>query len=163
MTPKFLSLSLLLSLTLAACNAGGQAPARNRDAAAATATSTHATPLSASTCPAQDFDKFFAAFASDAEVQKAHLSLPLESETVDANAEPEPRPVIKRLALAELTFPLLPSPQQQRQDKLELTKTVTDATHVEIKLVKPDTDYQMVYLFQNDGCWTLYRMRDDSL
>lgn len=163
MKHTLLSALLALCMALSACNAGEQAPGENRAAAPAAAASPPVSSPATPACPSQDFDKFFVAFAGDAQVQKAHVAMPLESETIDSNAEPEPKPVIKQLALSELKFPLLPDPQQQAQDKLELTKTVSDATHVEIKLAKPDTDYQMVYLFRNDGCWTLYRTRDDSL
>lgn len=163
MKSKLLPASLLLCLTLSACNAGGQSPDTATAATPAKPSTTHAPIAATPACPSQDFDQFLTAFASDVEVQKAHVAIPLESETVDANAEPEPRPVVKRLALADLKFPLLPSPQQQARERLELAKTITDAKHIEIKLAKPDTDYQMVYLFQNDGCWKLSRMRDDSL
>lgn len=99
----------------------------------------------------------------DLQVQKTQVTLPLQSEAIDLNAEPEPKPVTKMLTQAELKFPLMPSLQQQAQDGLQLSKTFTDATHVEVKLSKPDTDDQRVFFFQNDGCWKLYRTRDDSL
>lgn len=100
---------------------------------------------------------------TDLQVQKAQVSLPLQRESVDPNAEPEPRPISKMLTQAELKFPLMPSPQQQAKDGLQLSKIATDPTHMEVKLVKPDTDYQLTFFFQNDGCWKLYRIRNDSL
>ena len=114
-------------------------------------------------CPAQDFGKFLTAFANHIEVQKAFVTLPLESESVDATAEPEPKPVTKRLGLSELHFPLMPSLQRQAMDGVTLSRKLTNPKEAEVKLVKEDTDYQMVFYFKNDGCWKLYRMRDDSL
>ncbi|SFR90168.1 hypothetical protein SAMN05216570_0463 [Dyella sp. OK004] len=153
----------VLAFALTACNAGEQA-SRDRTPLATTGSAADTkTPGAAQSCLAQDFDQFLTAFMGDVEVQKTHVALPLKSETVDPNAEPEPKPVTKMLPLADLKFPLMLSPQQQAQDGLQLSKTVTDPTHIEVKLVKPDTDYQLTFLFQNDGCWKLYQTRDDSL
>lgn len=151
-----------LALALTACNAGSQASA-DRPAQASTNPQPITQGAATTICQAQDFDQFLTTFMDSVEVQKSHIALPLQVETVDPNAEPEPKPVTKMLAQADLTFPLIPSSQQQARDGLQLSKTVIDPTHMEIKLVKPDTDYQMVFLFQNDGCWKLYQTRDDSL
>lgn len=149
---------LLLGWALVACDASSQDASDH----AGTLVS-RSSPRATAACPYKNFDQFLAAFANSIEVQKTHVVLPLESQTVDALAEPEPRPVIKMLGFADLTFPLMPTPEQRTLHGLKQTQTITDATHVEVKLVKPDTDYQLVYLFWNDGCWKLYRMRDDSL
>ena len=100
---------------------------------------------------------------NEPQMQKTQIVLPLQSEAVDPNAEPEPRPVTKMLAEADLQFPLMPSSQQQAKDGLQLSTVATDSVHMEVKLVKPDTDYQLMFFFQNDGCWKLYRIRNDSL
>lgn len=114
-------------------------------------------------CPAQPFDAFLTAFANDIEIQKAFVTRPLQSETVDALAEPEPRPVTKMLGFAELHFPLMPNLKKQALDGLQLEKTISGNGEMEVRLFKPDTDYQVLFLFRKDGCWKLYRMRDDSL
>ncbi|MFC5740019.1 hypothetical protein [Dyella tabacisoli] len=121
------------------------------------------TTSAALSCPAQEFDKFLVAFANDVEIQKAFVTQPLQSESVDASAEPEPKPVTKMLSTAELHFPLMPSSQQQASDGVKLSQTSLDSKDMEVKLVKEDTDYQMLFFFKNDGCWKLYRIRDDSL
>jgi len=100
---------------------------------------------------------------NDVEVQKAFVTDPLQSDSVDANAEPEPKPVSKMLGRAEITFPVMPSEQQQAKDGLKLTKNDISATEVSVKLAKEDTDYQMSFFFRKDGCWHLYRTKDDSL
>ena len=115
------------------------------------------------TCPAQTFDIFLMAFANDVAVQKAFVTQPLQSESVDALAEPEPRPITKMLGFDQLHFPLMPNLQRQALDGLQLVKTISGNGEMEVKLVKPDTDYQVLFFFRNDGCWKLYRMRDDSL
>lgn len=152
-----------LTFALIACSADNQSPPSHDAHSATSATATANAPSIASSCPTQDFDKFLSAFMSDLQVQKAQTALPLQSEAVDPNAEPEPKPVTKMLTEAELKFPLMPPPQQQAQDGLQLSKTITDSTHIEVKLAKPDTDYQLIFFFQNEGCWKLYRIRNDSL
>lgn len=164
---------LALCFLLSACGAGNSASA-GRDAIqqpAATGTTvlrngstspahlTSAPPV----CPAQAFDTFLAAFANDVEVQKNFVTQPLQNESVDALAEPEPKPITKILNFVELHFPLMPSLQQQTHDGLKLIQTPSSNGEMEVKLIKPDTDYQLLFFFRNDGCWKLYRMRDDSL
>ena len=48
-------------------------------------------------CPARDFPGFLAAFADDVAVQKAFVAVPLRSDTIDPEAEPEPKPVTTML------------------------------------------------------------------
>ena len=124
--------------------------------------SAHSAPA-APTCPTQAFDTFLTAFANDVAIQKAFVTQPLQSESIDALAEPEPRPVTRMLSFDELHFPLMPNLQRQALDGLQLVKTISGNGEMEVKLVKPDTDYQVLFFFRNDGCWKLYRMRDDSL
>ncbi|WP_064749436.1 hypothetical protein [Lysobacter antibioticus] len=113
-------------------------------------------------CPSQDFDAFLVAFMDDPAVQKAFTKRPLQSETLDANADPEPRPVTALLDGEKLKFPLMPSSARQKQDGLALSQSELNGDK-EVMLAKPDTDYQLSYFFRKGDCWTLYRMRDDSL
>ena len=123
------------------------------------------TPALAATaaCPAEDFDSFLHHFANEIAVQKAFVSVPLQSDSIDPEAEPEPAPVSRMLDKSELQFPLMPSEQQQLKQGLSLSKTVIDPQQVKVKLTKADTDYQVSFFFRRQGCWTLYRMQDDSL
>ena len=73
---------LLIALLATACHATPPSVVDTRHVASSASLS----------CPAQDFGKFLTAFANHIEVQKAFVSLPLESESVDATAEPEPKP-----------------------------------------------------------------------
>jgi hypothetical protein len=123
------------------------------------------TPASAATvaCPAQDFDSFLKHFANDIAVQKAFVSIPLQSDSIDPEAEPEPAPVSRQLDKAQIQFPLMPNEQQQRKQGLSLSKTASSADQVTLKLTKADTDYQLSLFFRHQDCWMLYRIKDDSL
>ena len=114
-------------------------------------------------CPSQNFETFFDAFSADAQLQKAFVNDPMEIESVDVNAEPEPKLVTRQLKKSELSFPLLPSPQQQIQEGLKRTVTRASNEEMVVKLSKDDTDYQLIFVFRHEGCWTLYRKQDDSL
>lgn len=116
----------------------------------------------ATACPSQDFDAFLAAFADDIQVQRAFTQRPLQSETVDANADPEPKPVTAMLDGDALKFPLMASRAKQQADGLVLSQTELNGDK-QVLLAKPDTDYQLSFFFRKGECWTLYRMRDDSL
>ncbi len=129
-------------------------------AGAAPAAGAAATPATA--CPSQDFDAFLAAFADDIQVQRAFTQRPLRSETVDANADPEPKPVTAMLDGDALKFPLMASRAKQQAEGLVLSQTELNGDK-QVMLAKPDTDYQLSFFFRKGECWTLYRMRDDSL
>lgn len=154
------TLALTALLALAGCDVASNSPpaaaAQDKPAVAA------APAAPATACPSQDFDAFLAAFADSAQVQRAFTQRPLRSERVDANADPEPRPVTAMLDGDALHFPLMPSRERQQADGLVLSQTELNGDR-QVMLAKPDTDYQLSFFFRKGECWTLYRMRDDSL
>lgn len=157
------SLALAMSL-LFGCDK--VSPPANEQASVQAASAAQATTPPAApslTCPADDFATFLPKFMNDVKLQKAFVTDPLQSDSVDANAEPEPKPVSKMIARAEISFPVMPDDQRQAKDGLKLTKNETSPTEVTVKLAKEDTDYQMSFFFRKDSCWHLYRMKDDSL
>ena len=158
------SLLLVAGLLLAGCDRPAAAPDAS---AAATSTPTPARvaavePAPAAACPAT-FDAFLPSFENDLAVQKIAVTDPLQSDSVDPNADPEPAPVSKMLARDAVTFPVMPDEATQKKDGLVATRTDVSATEVSIKLTKPDTDYQTTFFFRKDDCWHLYRVKDDSL
>ena len=119
---------------------------------------------SAVTCPSQDFNTFLQAFANDVRLQKAFVADPLQSDFVDATAEPEPRPVTRMLTASQLHFPLMPDAQQQVRDSLETRQITLNATQASVKLVAEGTDHQIRFFFKRTGgCWQLYHIANDSL
>lgn len=164
-TQLLLLSALLGSLALAGCEVASKGPptAPASQAAAPAATPPAAAPANAAiACPSQDFDAFLKAFADDVEVQKAHTQRPLRSDSVDANADPEPKQVTAMLDGDALRFPVMPNTQTQKNDGLVLSQTESNGDK-QVMLVKPDTDYQLSFFFRKGECWTLYRKRDDSL
>lgn len=162
--------SILTAALLAACGPSSPPPPQasspvtaSTAASATTAASPAVGSASATTCPAESFDQFLPLFENDVNVQKAYVTDPLQSDSVDPNADPEPKPVSKSLPKDQVTFPIMPSQADQAKDGLTAKRTDTSATDVAVKLVKPDTDYQMTFFFRKDDCWHLYRVKDDSL
>jgi hypothetical protein len=161
---------ILAGALLAACNPSSP-PSSQTSSPAAAATAAHtsttiaplAAPAVATACPAESFDQFLPLFQNDINVQKAYVTDPLQSDSVDPNADPEPKPVSKSLPKDQVTFPIMPSQADQTKDGLTAKRTDASATEVAVKLVKPDTDYQMTFFFRKDDCWHLYRVKDDSL
>jgi hypothetical protein len=147
-------LSAAIALALTACHDEPPSPARQTESSKAAASPT---------CPATEFDGFFTQFENDVAIQKAYTTVPLESSSIDPNAEPEPKAVIKRLSQSEITFPVIPSKDRQDKDGLKLKRTDVGPTEVTVQLSKPDTDYQMSFHFRSEGCWHLYRVEDESL
>lgn len=118
----------------------------------------------APTCPGKSFEAFLTAFGQSTQVQRAHVADPLLSGSIDADAEPEPRMVKRKLSATALTFPLMPLEARRRSQGLAISKTAKGGGAMEVLLAKPDTGYQLRYLFRPTGsCWTLTEMTDESL
>ena len=151
---------LVVATLLGACKATPQQNSVN----APSGVPIPASPMPAAlACPSPDFDGFLRAFIERAEVQKAFSAEPLESQTVDVTAEPEPALVAKMLTAAELQFPLIPSEQQQAKEGLTMRQSVLENGDTKVTLAKEDTDYQMSFYFRKNDCWQLFRIRNESL
>jgi hypothetical protein len=150
---------LVMTVLLGACKAAPQQNSVDVQPAVPTSTPTSAAPA----CPSPSFDGFLKAFIESAEVQRAFSTEPLESQNVDATAEPEPALVTKMLTAAEPQFPLIPSEQQQVKEGLTMRQSVLENGDTKVTLAKEDTDYQMSFYFKKEACWKLIRIRNDSL
>lgn len=143
-----------VSLALAACESHGVA------AASTDMGTKENSPTPAVACPSEEFPTFLDAFMSSIEVQKTFTASPLQIDTLDANAEPEPK-VISTMS-AEITFPVMPDRKKQSEEGLTLSVERPAAKPI-VKLERPDTDYQVLYHFRKEGCWMLYRKEDKSI
>ncbi|KAA0121616.1 hypothetical protein CIW48_22735 [Methylobacterium sp. P1-11] len=114
-------------------------------------------------CPSRDFPAFLAAFVNDVAVQKAFVAVPLRSDTVDADAEPEPKPVSRMLTVDQMRFPLMPSTRDQAKYRLKQEVMAVTRDDMRVRLYTPDTGNQVIYAFRRGTCWTLYQIKDDSL
>jgi hypothetical protein len=81
----------------------------------------------AAACPGQSFEAFLTAFGQSAQVQRAHVADPLLSGSIDADAEPEPRMVKRKVSAASLAFPVMPLEARRRHDGLAMSKTARAA------------------------------------
>ncbi len=161
-TKPLLSLTLLFALV--GCDVASRSPeaAAPAPSAQAPAAAAPAAASAATSCPSQDFDAFLAAFMDDVQVQKAHTERPLRSERVDATAMPEPKAVSEMLDGDAIEFPLIANRKTLQAEGLTLNQTEVNGEK-QVVVAKPDTDYQLTFFFHKKDCWSLYRMRDDSL
>lgn len=115
-------------------------------------------------CPATQFTQFAQAFADNEQVQRSFVNTPLVSHYMDVDAQPEPKVVSRKLALAEIKFPLLPAKAEREARKLKLKIDADAENEAWLIMEQPDTDYQMRYQFvRKNDCWTLMKMDDASL
>ncbi len=152
---------LAMTVLLGACQATPQQNAPDTRSAVAASTPAAASTMSA--CPSPDFESFLKAFMADVKIQKKFSADPLESQAIDATAEPEPALVTRMLTATELQFPLIPSEQQQAGEGLKIRQSELESGDIKVTLGKEDTDYQMSFYFKKNGCWELIRIRNDSL
>ena len=156
---------MIVLLAMAALLGGGcKAAPQQSSVNASSAVPTPPAPISATlACPSTSFDGFLKAFVERIDVQKEFSVEPLESQTVDATAEPEPALVTKMMTADELQFPLIPSEHQQTKDGLKMRQSVLENGDTKVTLAKEDTDYQMSFYFRKNECWQLFRIRNESL
>lgn len=118
----------------------------------------------APSCPGKSFGEFLTAFADNTAVQRAHVADPLVSGQIDPAAEPEPRMAFTKVAKAKLSFPVMPPRAMRYRDGLGMRNTPKAGGVVEVMLAKPDTGYQIKYLFRPVGtCWQLTSIADESM
>jgi hypothetical protein len=152
-------LALALGLFLAGCD-NSPPPSQGKAAASPPpAAASSVADQAAAACPSPDFSVFLRAFANDVRIQKAFVADPLQHDFIDANADPEPKPVTEMLAARDLQFPLI-----VEKDGLKAQAPVVNGDQASVKLLKEDTSYQITYHFQQTGgCWRLVRIQNDSI
>lgn len=115
-------------------------------------------------CPSMEFPAFFDAFIERNAIQNAFTRWPLTSTSIDADAQPEPTPVTRRIARHQARFPLLSTVQGATQDGLEVSVRELGDRRAMVTYAKPDTDYQVIYRFElASDCWYLIGIQDDSM
>ena len=114
-------------------------------------------------CPSRDFPEFIKAFSENTEVQRAFTKYPLQEQRMDTDAEPEPKPVLRKLRRDQVSFPVMPNEAERKKQALVLIIEEKKPTHVKLTLVKDDTDYQINYFFSLNSCWRLERIENESL
>ncbi|WP_080953770.1 hypothetical protein [Xanthomonas phaseoli] len=165
--------ALALSLALVACKPqaepAGAAPAATPAAAAAgaapaasTPAIASATPAPATTCPTADFSAFLKSFSADIAAQEKATADPLTMIRIDPDAQPEPAPVTREVALADVKWPVIPKLDVARSAGREVV--VSEGAGGRQVLVRtPDSGDQQVYHFAQRPCWTLVKVDDQSL
>lgn len=114
-------------------------------------------------CPAQKFPDFFSAYANSEIIQRTFLRIPLKMQRLDLDAEPEPKPVVKKLKYSQLKFPLLPLRAERDAKLLALRIDKWSERKAEATLFRQDTDYQITYFFVKNECWVLAAIEDWSM
>lgn len=177
----------LLAALLAACDAT-PAPAPSAAANSSTAVATPAPPAgptvpddalpaavtaaghpdSGSAAPAQcpdaDFDAFLKRFEASADAQRAASTDPLTMSRIDPDAQPEPAPVTRQVAKAEVKFPVLAAAATRTSEGAALRVQDTLAKTQRVVVVsRPDSGAQMRFVFDATPCWTLTAVHDESM
>jgi hypothetical protein len=115
-------------------------------------------------CPSQDFAAFLKAFSTSADVQRAFSRSPLQYDRVASHGGAEPAILKHSVQRAAPGYYSMLSPPAQAKEMLEQKMTAQGRDVVVLVLSKPDTDYQVEYLFRRSaGCWQLQRISDHSL
>ncbi|EOW2136302.1 hypothetical protein N5C16_17455 [Stenotrophomonas sp. GD03908] len=162
-------LTLACGVVLAACTPAPQtaaeaAPAPAVPAPAAPATAAEPTPAAApSECPYPEFDTFLKHFGNEIALQEKTTADPLLDSYIDAEAEPEPRKVESRLALADVEWPVMPDPAALAGQGREMQVSALADGQRQVQVRTPDSSDQQTYTFAQAPCWTLVKREDESI
>jgi hypothetical protein len=113
-------------------------------------------------CPSADFAAFLTAFAESTALQEAFTRFPLAKRSV-VDADPEPRQVEALLSRADVTFPVFPSEARRAVQGLASRVEQDGPARRSVVVAKPDTDYQISFVFEKSDCWQLVLVDDQSL
>jgi len=167
--------ALALGLALTGCQPSTQpAPTATPDsptrpaaspAAAAAASVATADPAAAvsPTCPHPEFDTFLSHFSREITLQETSVADPLVSESVDMAAEPEPRMVTEKIALRDVTWPVMPNTNTLHKVGRDLKVTAEADGSMAVQILTPDTSDQQTYYFAQKPCWQLVRKVDEAI
>ncbi|MGY2291436.1 hypothetical protein ACW9H6_11875 [Pseudomonas sp. SDO528_S397] len=113
-------------------------------------------------CPSKKFSQFLDAFAESVPVQEAFTNAPLKK-LITVDAEPEPRQETLLVEKEKIAFPVLPNKENRGVNGLNLQVIDNKGDTATVRLEKPDTDYQVIYVFKLLSCWRLDEVKDYSL
>jgi hypothetical protein len=115
------------------------------------------------TCPSQEFSDFLKEFSENQKTQMVFIKYPLKQQSLDLNAEPEPKPVISELQYTEIKFPIIPNEVARKANSLSLRIDEVTTKQAKVTIFRNDSDYQVSYFFNKNSCWELERVEDWSL
>ncbi|MFJ7796780.1 hypothetical protein [Pseudomonas sp. NPDC096950] len=113
-------------------------------------------------CPSKEINAFLAAFSENSSVQEEFTNFPLKK-TITVDAEPEPKQEATLIERAKIVFPVIPDKKLRAVSGLEMQVMDSTGKVATVKLEKPDTDYQVIYIFKLSACWYLDEVKDYSL
>ncbi len=133
-------------------------------APATTAATVESAPVPArSECAYPEFDTFLKHFGNEITLQEKATADPLLDSYIDAEAEPEPRKVESRLALADVEWPVMPDPAALAGQGREMQVSPLADGQRQVQIRTPDSSDQQTYTFAQAPCWTLVKREDESI
>ncbi|WP_155628501.1 hypothetical protein [Burkholderia territorii] len=115
-------------------------------------------------CPSGEFETFARKFASRISIQSHFTRWPVAVTSIDAAAQPEPKPVTKQVTENKMPFPLMMDMERARREG-KLVRIAQDSkTTGHVDYSGSDSDKKVRYLFQrSESCWQLVAIDDQSL
>jgi hypothetical protein len=113
--------------------------------------------------PLPEFDAFLKHFGNEIALQEKATADPLLDSYIDAEAEPEPRKVESRLALADVEWPVMPDPAALAGQGREMQVSTLADGQRQVQIRTPDSSDQQTYTFAQTPCWTLVKREDESI
>ncbi len=114
-------------------------------------------------CPAKTFESFVALFSNSIDIQRRYIHFPLRKMEIDDSGE-ELKTVTNFKNKEQISFPVMPDEAERKNKGLELHVIDGSIRNHQLRLIKPDTDYQVDYFFsRKNECWELVIIDDQSL
>ncbi|MFZ2890709.1 hypothetical protein [Sulfuricurvum sp.] len=115
-------------------------------------------------CPSQNFDEFLRIYTENIATQKKFTDESIIKIYLDADADPEPKQIIKKVNRKDIHFPLIMNIADQKKNGLVQKVEKLSSSQIKLILNKPDTGWQTNYFFRyKDACWKLEKIDDQSM
>ncbi|MGC0054487.1 hypothetical protein ACNSPG_15740 [Brucella pituitosa] len=119
--------------------------------------------LSTPNCKVQEIENFVKNFSHDIAIQEASTAKTVIFESMDMEADPEPKKVSRQVPLADVEWPVMPDVETLAGRK-RLAEYKDGENGNKIVVIKgTDNGEYMEFEFAKQPCWTLVRVSDESM
>ena len=119
--------------------------------------------LSTPNCKVETIEHFVKTFSHDISIQEANTAKTVIFESLDMEADPEPKKVSTEVPLADVEWPVMPDVETLAGRKRQAEYKDGKNGNKIVVIKGTDNGEYMEFEFAKQPCWTLVRVSDESM
>jgi len=119
--------------------------------------------LTTPNCKVEDIEHFVKRFSHNISIQEASTAQTVIFESLDMEADPEPKKVSTDVPLAEVEWPVMPDVEMLAGRKMQAEYKDGENGSKIVVIKGTDNGEYMEFEFAKRPCWTLVRVSDESM